>query len=186
MTMRAPVDDGDTDAAPLAPRVPEAERRPWKAPTRVTFAFDPWRGGFGLSVERPVHRGGYDEGEDGPVRWRTAASRAGTPVVIHVEHVARGSGSTAYVVNKSDVGLDVPLPVVRLVDGMVIVRASKVPAGELVMVELCDGLVTVAGVWSERADTRSTLHVSTLKAHTGTLGSTRVDVRVEELKHPGI
>jgi hypothetical protein len=129
-----------------------------------------------------VHQVGYEEGEDGPVRWRTAASRTGDPVVIDVAHVARGARSTAYIVNKSDVGVDVPLPVVRTVDEMVIVKAGRVPAGELVIVELCDGLVTMAGVWAERAGTRPTLHVSTLKAHTGSLGSTRVEVRVEDFK----
>jgi hypothetical protein len=182
MTMRAPVDGGDPDATPLAPCPPDTERRSWNAPTRVSFAFDPWRGGFALSVERPGYRGSYDEHENGPVRWRTAASRAGTPVVTHVEHVAGAARSTAYVVSKSEVGSPIPQPVVRTVDGMVVVRASRVPAGELVMVELCDGLVTVAGVWAERAGARPTLHVSTLRAHTGPLGSARFDVRVEDVK----
>jgi hypothetical protein len=182
MTMRAPVDGGDPDATPLAPRPPDAERRSWNAPTRVSFAFDPWRGGFALSVERPGYRGGFDEHDDGPVRWRTATSRAGDPVVVDVEHVAGAGRSTAYVVNKSDVGSAIPQPVVRTVDGMVIVRASPVPSGELVMIELCDGLVTVAGVWAEGAGTRPTLHVSTLKAHTGPLGAARIDVRVDDVK----
>jgi hypothetical protein len=182
MTMRAPVDGGDPDAPPLAPCTPDAERRSWNAPTRVSFTFDPWRGGFTLSVERPGYRGSYDDHEDGPVRWRTAASRAGTPVVIHVEHVAGATRSTAYVVNRSEVGSVVRQPVVRAVDGMVVVKAGRVPPGELVMVELCDGLVTVAGVWAERAGTRPTLHVSTLKAHTGPLGAARIDVRVDDVK----
>jgi hypothetical protein len=179
--MRAPVQGRDTNPVAAAPRTPEDRRQDWRPSTRVLFAFDPWRGGFELSVEQRGHGGGCDDQNgDGTVRWRTVTGPGGTPVVCQAEHVARGAGSTAYILHASDAGIDVPRPLVRHVDGMVIARARRVPEGELVMVDLCGGLVAVAGVWAERAGRRRALHVSTLQVLTGPLPSVHIDVRIED------
>lgn len=182
MTVGAQVNGVDGKRAPTAPGAPKSRQQPWQPSTRASFGFDPWRGGFELAVERRGHLDGCQDGnQDGSVRWATLTGPAGTPVVRHVEHVARAR-TTAYIIHASDAGVDVPHPLVRHVDESVIVRANRVPEGELVMVELCDGLVSVAGVWAEPVGRRPTLHVSTLTVHTGTLGPLHVDVRIEDFK----
>src|SRR5690349_19788662 len=113
------------------PRAPEN----WRPTTRVLFSFDPWRGGFALSVEQRGHPGGHDEqNEDGSVRWRTVTGPDGTPVVCHAEHAPRSAGTTAYVLHASDAGFEVSRPLVRHVDGEIIARAKRLPEGDLVIV----------------------------------------------------